>query len=522
MTPLPDQLPDDIDQLKQMILGLATELQTSERTNERLVHRLNQLLRHSFGRKSERVNPAQLELFKGLIESALSSAPADQPPAPQEVQPQPVPESRPGHGRSPIPAHLPRTDVVHDIRTEQRHCASCGCEMCVIGEEVSEQLDFVPASLYVKRHIRKKYACKQCESAVVIADVPEKPILKGLPGPGLLAHVMVSKYADHLPLHRMEGIFERHGIAIPRSTMCDWVRECAALAAPLCDAMTQEILKGRVINTDDTPVPVQDRSRNSTRQARLWVYVGDRTHPYTVYDYTPTHCRDGPKDFLGDYKSYLQADAYSGYDQLYRREREPVTEVGCWAHARRYFYDAQTTDRVNAQTALAYIARLYEVERLAKLLDDDARKDMRKERSEPILAAMRQWLEGMARSALPKSPMGEAVGYALAQWRALNRYLEQGWLDIDNNTSERALRIIAVGRKNWLFAGSDQGGKRAAVIYSLIASAKRHRLNPYAYLRDIFDRLPTYRAKDIADFLPDRWKQMPLAADTTPEHAPSS
>lgn len=514
MTPVLEQLPDDIDQLKHMIVELVSALNDSERANTHLTHRLNLLLRQSYGRKSERIDPKQLQLFRDLIEDKLASLGQETPKlaaaAEDESPASSAPTGRkPGHGRNAIPERLPRKEVVHDIRDDQRACPCCGGSLLHIGDDVSEQLEYIPASLYVKRHIRKKYACKTCENAPVVADAPAKPIQKGMAGPGLLAHIMVSKYADHLPLHRQEGILQRHGVEISRSTMCGWVRECAEeIAIPLYEAMKAEILKSRVIQTDDTPVRVLDETLNQTREGRLWVYLGDRDYPYAVYDYTPNRRGEGPEAFLGAFDRHLQADAYAGYERLYKRRPNPMCEVGCWAHGRRYFYDAKTSDVVNATHALACIARLYDVERKARNLDDERRKHLRELHARPILDAFHLWLKETGKQALPQSPMGKATGYALSNWTALNRYLEQGWLEIDNNNSERALRAIAVGRKNWLFAGSDAGGRRAAIIYSLIGSAKRHGVEPFAYLRDIFERLPASPARNIADFFPDRWSRL--------------
>jgi transposase len=345
--------------------------------------------------------------------------------------------------------------VVHDVAPAQRLCPGCGQERTAIGEEVSEQLDYQPASLFVVEHVRCKYACPHCQEHVTTAGKPAQPIDKGLPGPGLLAHVAVSKYLDHLPLHRLERIFSRHGVELSRSTLCDWMAAAARLLVPLAEQMRRRVLQSRVIHTDDTPVPVLDNTRDTTRQARVWVYLGDRDHPYTAYDYTPTHARDGPVQFLGEYRGYLQADAFAGYDGIYATGR--VAEVACWAHARRKFYDARTADPERSHAALAWIRRLYDVEDQGKPLADAKRAALRQAESVPLLTAICQWLTEQRAAVLPKSPMGQAIGYALSNWPALCRYTEAGFLAIDNNASERALRGLAIGRKNWLFCGSDAG-----------------------------------------------------------------
>jgi len=372
-----------------------------------------------------------------------------------------------------------------------------------IGEEVSEQLDYRPASLFVVEHVRIKVACRHCQGHVAVAAKPAQPIEKGLPGPGLLAQVITSKFADHLPLYRQEGIFARHGVELSRKTLCGWMAQCAWLLEPIWKAMKAEVLKSRVIQTDDTTVPVLDRRLDRARTARLWVYLGDREHPYAIYDYTADRSRDGPERFLGDYSGYLQADAYSGYDRLYSRG---VVEVGCWAHARRRFYDARTSDPERAHEALARIRALYAVEVAGKGLDDAGRLALRRERSAPLLERLGTWLDEQARFVLPKSPIGVAIGYARSNWAALSRYLEAGCLSIDNNASERAVKPVALGRKNWLFAGSEGGGRTAAILFSLASTCKVLKMDPFAYLRDVLDRVCSHPARRVAELLPDRWR----------------
>jgi hypothetical protein len=351
--------------------------------------------------------------------------------------------------------------------------------------------------------VRPKFACKHCQEHVAIAGKPAQPIDKGLPGPGLLAQVVVSKYGDHLPLYRLERIFARHGVGLSRSTMCGWMAACAGLLSPLYHLLTEQVLGSRVVHTDDTPVPVLDPSRDTARQGRVWVYLGDADHPYTAFDYTPSRSRDGPARFLGEFAGYLQADAFGGYDGIYASGR--VVEVACWAHARRKFYDARGTDPERAHLALAWVRQLYEVEGRAKEKPAATRAALRQQESRPLLGAFRVWLEEQKAGVLPKSPIGQAVAYALANWGALARYTEDGDLAIDNNAAERALRAVAIGRKNWLFAGSVNGGQTAAVLFSVIASCQRHGIDPFAYLRDVLGRLPTQPAERLAELLPDRW-----------------
>jgi transposase len=415
------------------------------------------------------------------------------------------------NGRRPLPEHLPRERIEYHPPKEDLICPCCGQAKQAIGEEVTEELDYVPASFVVRQHVRIKYACKNCREGVVIADLPARPIEKGRPGPGLLAHVLTSKYGDHLPLHRQEGIFKRHGVDIKRSTMCDWVRDCADLLSPIVRYMQKVILQSKKIHTDDTPVPVQDGTRTQTRKGYLWAYIGDDSN--VVFDYTPTHSRDGPVAFLGDYSGYVHADAYKGYDAFF--EKGKATEVACWAHTRRKFYDSLTTDPKRAHEMLAMIGKLYTVEKQAKEdgLDAIALKEQRQQHSNPILEEICVRLEDWSIEVLPKSPIGQAVSYARGQWIALNQYTEDGDLDIDNNIAERVLRIVAIGRKNWLFAGSDTGAERAAIIYSLVASCKLCDIDPFEYLRDVLDRISTHPANRIAELTPSDWNGYLAAQD---------
>jgi hypothetical protein len=363
----------------------------------------------------------------------------------------------------------------------------------------------VPASLVLIQEACQKYACpKGC--TVVTAGKPSAPIEKSLPGPGLLAQVTVSKYGDHLPLLRQEQIFQRQGVELSRQTMCDWMRECADLVSPLYELMKQRVLGSKALQTDDTPVPVLDAELPRTRTGRIWTYVGDDEHPYTVYDYTPTRSRDGLEEFLKDFGGFLQADAYSGYDHLYQQPERGIAEIACWA--RRKSFDAQSSDLMRSMVMLAYIRLLYDVEREAdeRKLDAEARRALQKQKTKPILDDIHAYLEPERPRVLPKSPEGEAIAYTLSNWEALSRYCEDGDLEIDNNAAERCLRGVAVGRKIWMFYGSDQGGRTAAVLTSLIATAKRLALDPFAYLRDLFARLSDHPRNRLAELLPEPWQ----------------
>lgn len=345
---------------------------------------------------------------------------------------------------------------------------------------------------------------------VIAAPKPALPIAKGLPGPGLLAHLIVSKYDDHLPLYRLERIYERQGVFLPRSTLCDWLLACGQLLLPLYQVLVARVLQSLALHTDDTPVKLQDTKTHLLSTARLWVYLGDAGHPYNVFDFTLNRKRDGPQSFLAGYRGYLHADAFGGYDCLYlpdpRTTQARIIEVACNAHARRKFYEARTSDAVHAHTALAYYRELYELERAAKEFSEPHRLQLRQELSLPTLDKFRAWIDEAYEKVLPKSPMAEALGYARNNWAALLRYTEAGYLAIDNNVAEREMKRIAIGRKNWLFIGSPQGGQTAAVLMSFTSTCKRLGVEPWAYLQDVLSRLPTTPAEQRGELTPDKWQ----------------
>jgi transposase len=351
---------------------------------------------------------------------------------------------------------------------------------------------------------------------VIAAPKPAMPIPKGLPGPGLLAHLIVSKYSDHLPLHRLERIYERQGLFLHRSTLCDWLAACAQLLRPLYDQMVSVVLQSQALHTDDTTVKMQELGTHLLSTTRLWVYLGDAAHPYNVFDFTLNRKRDGPQQFLANYQGYLHADAFSGYDGLYlpdpRTAAARIVEVACNAHARRKFYEARGSDALRAHQALAYYRQLYELERAAKDFSNAQRQQMRQDLAVPILGQFHTWLTALRPEVLPKSPMGEAIGYALNNWEALRRYTEAGFLAIDNNASEREMKRIAIGRKNWLTVGSPRGGQTAAVLFSFNSTCQRLGIEPWAYLRDVLDRLPSHPAQRLAELLPDEWARQQRGA----------
>ncbi len=464
---------------------------------------LARLLRKQYGPRRERIDPDQLMLFTSdelaaLIDDLKSDAP-------EANDGKPAGKKRKGHGRRPLPKDLPREQVVYELSSEELACPCCGETREEIGSESSEQLEVIPATVKVIEHIRKKYACRHCQEHVAIAAKAPQPIEKGLPGPGLLAHTVLGKYGDHLPLYRQEDILARHGVIIRRSTLCDWMAAAAELARPLWKLMREQILLSRVIHTDDTTIKML--APGKTKTARFWVYIGDRDHPYSVYDFTEDRSRDGPEKFLNGYSGYLQADAYGGYDGIYISGA--VKEVACLAHCRRYWWEARDTDSPRAHEALSYIGRLYALEEqfLEAKLSGDGLRGARQKHAVSILDGFEHWLDDVEQQrVLPKSPIGKARTYTRNQWQALRRYCEDGALSIDNNISERTVKIAAIGRKNYLFVGSPTGGERAAILYSLVASCKACGVEPQAYLTDLFRTLPIASSSDtLAELLPDRW-----------------
>lgn len=515
-----DSLPNDPKLMREIIINQAIELSEKNNEIEKLKHYISKFQRSQYGPRSERLEPGQQVFpdFVDVIEDARHEVKLKQPFRDSEKQ-----QEKKGHGRQMIPKNLPRKDILVDVPENERNCQGCGRALKEFGEEVSEKIEFKPASYFVQRFRRKKYACRHCQENVVTAKMPPSSIDKGLAGPGLLAQVIISKYGDHLPLYRQEGIFGRNGIHISISTMCDWVRQCAELLEPVWDCIKRDILSSHVINTDDTPVPVLDELLKHARKGRMWIYVGDCNHRDIIYDYSPTREKKYPEKFFGigttsQFKGKIQADAFTGYNAMFKLDG--IIEVACWAHARRYFFESKETDTPRAIAMLSLIGMLYKAEDEIKEaskqsvlvggieLTPDEIRDYRQKHSVPIVAQIKNWLDAEAKNVLPKSPIGEAINYALSQWVGLTRYLEDGRLDIDNNRAERGLRMVAVGRKNWMFFGGDAGGRWAAIHYTLIASCKENGVEPFAYLRDVLVRILTHPPEKIRELMPANWKKL--------------
>jgi transposase len=399
---------------------------------------------------------------------------------------------------------LPHHRHEQDLPDAEKICSCCRRAKDRIGEEVTRILEYVPSKLEVHEHVRPKYACRYCKDGVSSPPPPERPIARGIAGPGLIAQIVVSKFGDHLPLYRQEDIFTRHGLHLSRSTLCDWVSAAADLFRPLYELQRRLMLQSAVLWTDDTPVTVLVGGEEGSRQGRFWTYVGDDEHPYSVFDFTMSRGRDGPQSFLRDFRGYLHADAYAGYDGVFLGAGSEIVEVACWAHARRKFFDARTSSPREAHQVLDWIGQLYDIEDRARPLTVAARRELRAAEAVPVLHRLDVYLVQLASHALPKSALAKAVTYARNQWNALRSYTKDGRLTIDNNTSERTLRHQAIGRKNWLFLGSQAAGPRAAVLYTILAGAKRHRIEPWAYVRDLLMRLHADDER-LEDMLPDHW-----------------
>jgi transposase len=523
-----DFLPNDLDQCQRLLLAAFHEATERERRladterqvaelsrvldetaashhelqeiHEATVDELNALKRWVYGRRRERIleGDGQQHLFD--LPSPATAEP--EAPAFEEPRRQVAAHSRRRRRELDL-SKLPHYRHELDLSPGEKTCRGCGREKDRIGEDQTKILDYLPPKLEVHVHVRPKYACRYCKDGVVSPPPPERPIARGIAGPGLIAQIVVGKFSDHLPLYRQEDFFVRHGLHIARSTQCDWVKAAAKLLTPLYERQKELVLQSPVLWTDDTPVTVLTAGPEGSRQGRFWTYIGEE-YPYSVYDFTESRARDGPAHFLAGFEGYLQADAYGGYDHIYLGSNDSIREVACWAHARRKFYDAKGGAPRESHQILEWVGQLYDIEDRARELSDQARQSLRKQEAEPVLDRIEVYLAELARRALPRSALGMAVSYAQNQWQALRRYTADGRLSIDNNVSERTLRHQAIGRKNWLFLGSQQAGPRAAVLFTILAGAKRHRIEPWAYLRELLLRLHADDSR-LDETLPDRW-----------------
>jgi transposase len=505
----------DVDTLRALVAEKMAEIARRDETivsRDRTIHHretkiaqltaeIMRLRRAQFSAKSERMDPDQRSLFDEAMAAdiaaveaellALRSAPADAPKASSRKTPQ----------RRALPADLPRIETRHE--PQSCDCTTCGGALVSIGEHVSERLDCEPLKFFVRRDIYPQYACRTCETIVAEAVAPA--ILdRSLAAPGLLAQVVIQKYTDHLPLYRQEAIFARSGIELSRTTLAEWTGVVGLRLQPLVDRLRSQLLSEPVLHADETPVAQLDPGAGKTKRAYLFAYASATDTPIVVFDHCPSRAGKHAKDFLGDFQGALMVDDYSGYKALFQGG---ITELGCWAHARRTFFDAHKASKsLIAEEAIRRIAGLYRIEAEARDLDADARHEYRRRHARPLLDAFKDWLDDLRPNVLGNTGVRKAIDYTLKRWSALVRYLDDGGYPIDNNPIENAIRPIAVGRKNWLFAGSETAGKRAAAIMSLLATAKANGIDPHAWLTDVLTRLPTTLDRDIGDLLPNSWK----------------
>lgn len=512
--PVQKELPNDAascPSCHSLVTELFAQLQKQNDKVEALENFVIKLVKDKYGRRADWIDPNQLTLF------AAEQLQSTQEPQEDEFAKTTEQEKkeRKGHPSRQIPNNLPREKCEHTIDdVEKLTCPKCQNLRKQVSEKVDYQLEYRPASVYVKENVRAVYACSDCKGEVIEAQKPSAPITRGLAGPGLLAFVITSKYSEHLPLYRQEQILERNGLKINRSTLCEWLSQTVPVLQPLFDIMKNRVLSGEIISTDDTILPVIDKSLHKARKSRAWTYVGDKNNPYNVFHYTQSRKRDGPLEFLAGYKGYLQADAFTGYDCVYASG--DVIEVACWAHARRKFVEAAERSPKSALPAVAMIKVLYEIEEEAKEATTEQRYLLRQEKSIPQLKKIKEWLGNQKTKVLPKSLTALAINYALAQWTALNRYTENGDLEIDNNKSERAVKPIAIGRKNWMFAGNNNAGHTAAILYSFVDTCKRHKIDPWAYLNDVLTRINDMKMTDLHTLLPDVWQnQTPIKSQNS-------
>jgi len=510
-------LPDDVEVLRGIIAGLTGELAaakaglvTKTLEIETLKVQLARLRQQRFGRSSEKLDRQieQLELVLEDLEITAAIAPSTEPVEAVEEPAATEPGKRRPGGRRPLPDHLPRREMLH---VGACACPACGGALRQVGEDVTEILDYLPGRFEVIRHVRPAFSCRTCEG-MVQAPMPSLPIVRGQPGPGLLAHVLVSKYCDHLPLYRQSGIYARDGVELDRATLADWVGKMAALLRPLVEAVGNHVMAADKLHADDTPVPVLAPGTGKTKTGRLWVYLRDerphagRAPPAVLYRYTPDRKGEHPRHQLAGFTGFLQADGYAGFGALYEdKDGKPasVTEVACWAHARRKFHDVHlATKSPLAAEALERIGRLFAIEREINGQSPEDRARVRQANARPVLDDFAVFLDDALAKISGKSELAAAIRYARSRWAAFSRYIEDGRLEMSNNAAERAIRPLALGRKNWTFAGSDAGGERAAAIYTLTESAKINGLDPEAYLREIIGRIADHPINRIADLLP--------------------
>lgn len=509
---MPETFPDDPILLKQLLLSASAQMSEKDEQIERLREQNALLLQRLFGRQSEQSsdpNSPQLEIFNEA-ESLAEAAPEA---SADEIEEEVVAPARRRGKRKPLPAELPRIEVIHALPEHELSCECGGCKQ-VIGEETSEQLDIVPMQIRVIKHIRKVYACRACEAAPVTADKPAQLIEKSMASPGVLAMLLTTKYVDGLPLHRFEKVLSRHGVEIPRQTLARWVIQCAGQLQPVLNLMRDRLLESPVIHCDETRVQVlKEPGRDPSSLSWMWVQTGGPPEqPVVLFDYSPSRAQAVPLRLLEGYRGYLMTDDYAGYNAL--AAQPGIERQGCWAHARRKFVEAQQVQPKGktgrADQALAWINRLYAIERDLRQADDAERLEARRQHSLPVLAQLKAWLDKTRPQVMAQNALGKAVNYLASNWSRLIRYTEAGYLPIDNNRAERAIRPFVIGRKAWLFSDTPKGATASAQLYSLVETARANGQEPYAWLRHILERLPAAQSvEDYEALLP--WNCTPTA-----------
>jgi transposase len=501
-TAKPLEIPSDPAEKDKLILTLHEHVQ-------HLSQQLTWLKRQVFGQKKERLVPdvpeEQMSL-EGLFEHAGAKIPGFAESKETITYERRKPTK--GHGRKPIPDDLHREKHIVDVPESEKVCSCCGSQKKQIGEEVTEELEFKPAVFFVNQYVRPKYACPNCpDEGVTTAQMPSRPIDKGIAGPGLLAYIIVSKYVDHLPLYRLEQMFKRYQIHIGRSTMVGWIAQlCVYLEAVYREMKLQLIEQSFLIQADETTLKVQnDMVKKKCDLGYMWPFIGDGK--LAVFEFRDSRSREGPTDFLSGFSDrHLMSDGYAGYNQVI--EKNNLLHLMCWAHARRKFFEHKDLEPQFTDQVLGLIKELYMVERDALEMKPKERKNIRMERSAPVLEKIKLLLEERSKTMLPKNPLSEAINYTLNHWQQLTVYLQDGRLPIDNNLVENAIRPVALGRKNWLFAGSPEGAQRMAIIYSMVATCKLNDINPYEYFVDVLPKIAAYPANKIADLTPINWKMI--------------
>jgi transposase len=543
-------LPDDVNELKQLLIAREEQLMQREQVitehqstiatltkqrdeyyveKLRLEVRLAKALKQAYGPRADRVRDlGQLLLSFGERLDALpiqsadlpvdavegDRAGKDKPPATRRLR---------ARGRRDIGAldHLPMIEQVYELTDELCRCPACDAERQKIGSAVSYTIEYIPGSLVRIKHVQHKYACRQCEQDghnpnITLADKTNgSPIDKGMPGPALLAHIVTSKFADYLPLHRLENMFAREGFELDRSTMCVWMADVARLVRPLYRRMVQRVLQSHVLATDDTVMPMQQPGK--TKKSRMWIYLGDASQPYNVFDFTVSHSRDGPARFLKDFRNTLLADAYGGYDGIALNQELP--RAGCWAHARRKFVDCQAAAPRATHAILRLIKRLFALEGRIKALDADERLRRRQAEAVPLLDSLHTLLTQQKAELLPKHPLAQAIGYTLNQWSELTLFVSDPAVPVHNNLAEQQMKRIALLRKNALFVATPNGGETAAILSTLTSTCRRHDINPQAYLTELLANMPDTPVSRVDEWLPDEWKKRQAARAADPATA---